>query len=692
MVDPEEGVSLVVGSPNSMGLTRSIALNHYQPQPFQHSGDSVPVHRGSAQSMQHPFDDPTSLLRGIAHKALTLHQPEQVLTEIAAMVGQAFQADSCIIGLQFGGPTADLVASWSNLSQSSTFSSSLSDSYAVVKQAILATANAFVVTDVQSTDLVPNWPMPGLRSILGVATRSVGQVNGVISLMRSQPYSWQESEVEMLATVSQQVALSLAQLQLQHRVQKQAQYQTLFSQLTMAIRNALELHQILKLAVDGTAQALQVDRGLILRLKYWDPRQSNRLADRIPRARAVVECEWRRNLDPGYSWETSMAGGSFQEGETLSQASFWISDCALCQQAFTQPSGSLVLSTDSHSDLQQLPVAPIFNLQTMPALLMVPLESKNRILGFLVLQHSHPRMWDAEERELVELVGAQVSSAIIQTETLRQVESLVEERTAQLQQSLELQAKLYEITRRQIEKLREMNQRMDEFLSTLSHELRTPLTSMALAIRMLRQVDLPDDRRKRYLDILEQQCAQETSLINDLLALQELETKQVAMQLQRFDLRHLLHELAQLFSQKWQAKGLILDLNLPDHLFSLETDRDSLYRILLELLTNAGKYSDPNSLVRLDVHQIEGQVNITLSNIGPGIPEDELPYVFDKFRRCRGATQNVVPGTGLGLALVKSLVQHLNGAITASSQPLPQAQSCKICFTLTLPQILEGVR
>jgi signal transduction histidine kinase len=246
------------------------------------------------------------------------------------------------------------------------------------------------------------------------------------------------------------------------------------------------------------------------------------------------------------------------------------------------------------------------------------------------------------------------------------------------------------MTRKQIDKLREMNQRMDEFLSTLSHELRTPLTSMMLAIRMLRQADLSPERQAQYLNILEQQCVQETNLINDLLALQELETKQVAFQLQKVDISQVIQEVVNSFSQRWSLKGLQLEMSLPKRSPVFNTDLASLNRILLELFTNAGKYADPNSTVRLSVAQQPGQqIQIALANIGSGISEEELPYIFDKFRRCQGMTQNAVPGTGLGLALVKSLVQHLNGKVTATSELHQESQSYETTFIVTLPQNLE---
>lgn len=497
---------------------------------------------------------------------------------------------------------------------------------------------------------------------------------------------------------------------LQQQVQRQAAYQSLIRQLTFAIRGSMELPSISQIALEGASEVLHASRAMILRLKFWDPRHLMRSPDRIPKARVIIEGSYLNPTQAPLNTTTS----DTSDGEPLPQAplshSFWVSDCQLFQYAMGRGSQTVVFSDARdfevcRSVLTQSPeqkspevvspdgpesslaIAPLLQPEEMPALLFVPLESKNKLLGFLAIQNTHPRTWQADEIELAELVAAQLSAAIIQTETLRQVESLVEERTAQLQQSLELQAKLYEITRKQIEKLREMNQRMDEFLSTLSHELRTPLTSMMLAIRMLREANLSPERRLQYLNILEQQCAQETSLINDLLALQELESKQVAMQMQAVDLKRTIEEVSHSFDQRWALKGLVLEVNMPIEEPSLFTDAASLNRILLELLTNAGKYSDPNTAIQLQVSTTpDRKLLLTLSNIGQGISPEELPHIFDKFRRCQGMTQNAVPGTGLGLALVKSLVQHLNGTIIATSNPIPDSQSYETSFVVTLPQ------
>jgi signal transduction histidine kinase len=493
----------------------------------------------------------------------------------------------------------------------------------------------------------------------------------------------------MLQAITDQVAVVISQINLQRQAQQQARCQGLIEQLTIAIRNAQDLSQILNLATTGIAQVLQVERSFLVTLKYADPMMKSRSVERAAKTRAAVVCEWLHQAD-----RNTQTAEEVNELSWLQQ-SFWVADCAWCQQVFLDPTQPLAIADQQQVLNPDKHFAPIFDPEQFPAALIIPLESQGTVLGFLVLQHHQVRPWQPDEIMWAELVAAQVSTAMIQSQTLRQVQGLVEERTAQLQRSLEVQAKLYERTRRQVDQLRQLNQLKDEFLSTMSHELRTPLTSMTLAIRMLRQPSIAPERHQKYLDILEQQCNQETNLINDLLALQKLESNQAPIQLQKVDLRGLVHDLTACFEDQWTAKGLKLALELPKRSLMVQTDFDSLNRILIELLTNAGKYADPHTTVSLSLtHQIEAGVSqtvMTLRNIGHGISAEELPHIFDKFRRGRGVTQQAIQGTGLGLALVKCLVQHLNGTITVASQLLTETPNrYETCFTLILPSVFHS--
>jgi signal transduction histidine kinase len=475
--------------------------------------------------------------------------------------------------------------------------------------------------------------------------------------------------------------------QLQQQIQQQRQRHTLLNEIISTIRTNRDLNQVYRLATHGLVQTIQANRGLLMMFKYVDPRQRQRSATSIPKTKATVivesqltaeSCSIARSVDDS-GWEGTM------------QPTFWASECDLCQQILLGEA-QVYFANQAVELLNRS--EPFFQLSQFPALLMLPLESQGTILGCLVLQQDCPRDWSEEEIAFVKLVAAQLSTAIIQTRSFQQVQSVVHERTAQLQRSLEVQAKLYEKTRQQVEQLRRLNEEREEFLSTISHELLTPLTSMTLAIRMLRQAELDSTRRQKYLDILEQQCVQETHLINDLLALRKLEAVSNSTQMQKLDLRQFIQNLLQSIEPEWKEKDLKLLLHLSPHPLLLYSDSDSLHRILLELLTNARKYADPGSTVDLTV-EYQGelparQIQLIIRNIGAGITADELPQIFDKFRRGQGVTKQAIPGTGLGLALVKSLVEHLDGTITAASRPLADSPSWETWFTVTLPQIHNG--
>lgn len=484
-------------------------------------------------------------------------------------------------------------------------------------------------------------------------------------------------------------------------------YQKLIAQLTMAIRANEDISRIFQLTLEGLAQSLIVDRAMIILLKYTDPLNRDLTHKRLPKIKASLGCEWRASQQSTLVVDETAC-------ESSKELSFWVSECNFSQLALREAPKPVAIAPVNRlngitlyppNPEAQAQAASIFRLQEFTTLVCVPLYAPNSnassngtVLGFLVLQHQQPRLWQVAELELIELISAQVSSAIIQTQTLRQVQGLVEERTAQLQRALDVQAKLYEQTRRQIDQLRHANQLKDEFLAAVQDKLKTPLATMRVAITMLREAELPPERREKYLDILEEKCNQEINLIQDLLTLRNLESKQTQLHCQPIDLKLLFPQLAIAFEEEWAPKGLSLQINLPMRPLKLRSDLESLTHILKELLVNAGKHSHPNTTVVLSAsHQADpqqaAQIILTLSNIGTEITPAELPYIFDKFRRGEAAFQQRIAGTGLGLALVKSLVQHLEGTIAVSSQPLEQAdgsQAWQTCFTVILPQLLES--
>lgn len=230
------------------------------------------------------------------------------------------------------------------------------------------------------------------------------------------------------------------------------------------------------------------------------------------------------------------------------------------------------------------------------------------------------------------------------------------------------QARLYAAATKQVEELEKLNTLKDDFLSTVSHELRTPITNMKMAIQMLK-MSPNAEKRSRYLDILQAECARESELINDLLDLQRLEVGSYSLFLKEaINLEEMLSNILEPFRDRTGQRQQTLQINFPPDLPPIVSDRASLERILAELLNNACKYTPEGGEIVLSIcyQADEGATSFAISN-PVEIPENHLPHIFDKFYRVPNADPWKQEGTGLGLALAQKLIEQLQGTINVVS-------------------------
>ncbi|MBD1905744.1 ATP-binding protein [Funiculus sociatus GB2-A5] len=236
------------------------------------------------------------------------------------------------------------------------------------------------------------------------------------------------------------------------------------------------------------------------------------------------------------------------------------------------------------------------------------------------------------------------------------------------------QARLYQAAQAQVEELKSLHQLKDDFLSTVSHELRTPISNIKLAIRMLKLAPTPE-RHKQYLDILEAECAREANLINDLLDLQRLEANRYPVFVESIILQDYIPSIIKPFLSRIQERQQVFNIDLQPDILPIMSSPDSLGRLLAELLNNACKYTPSNGEIRFNIKQdidlynpqhTASTTSFEVSNQAE-IPTTEIPHIFDKFYRVPNADPWKQGGTGLGLALVKKLVEQLGGEIRVES-------------------------
>ncbi|MBD2209285.1 PAS domain-containing sensor histidine kinase [Calothrix sp. FACHB-156] len=246
----------------------------------------------------------------------------------------------------------------------------------------------------------------------------------------------------------------------------------------------------------------------------------------------------------------------------------------------------------------------------------------------------------------------------------------------------------------QLEEMESLNRLKDEFLSTVSHELRTPLTNMKMAIQMLgialnqeqnflSEMEKPQIERSkaaRYYDILDNECDREINLISNFLDLQRLDNNTKPLVLETIQVQQWLWRVVELFKARnrnsCQQK---LRLSVASNLPLLTCDPFSLERILIELLTNACKFSPPDAEITISAQMKSQNMQFQVINSGVEIPSCELPRIFDKFYRIPSNDPWKQGGTGLGLALVQKLTKLLGGIIEVESG------SNRTCFAIQLP-------
>jgi len=222
------------------------------------------------------------------------------------------------------------------------------------------------------------------------------------------------------------------------------------------------------------------------------------------------------------------------------------------------------------------------------------------------------------------------------------------------------------VERRQVKSIVEAAQERRRFLSRLDHELKNPITAILAAIANLRNGESTSERGQSVSSI-ETQISRMRTLVGDLRKLAELETR--AIELEPIEMDRLLQENYELIKQRPEANKRAWTLSIPQAPWPLPhvlADRDLLFLAVHNLIDNALKFSHPGDTIELRAYEDSSNVVIEVADTGPGIPDEELHQVWDDLYR--GESARAVPGSGLGLALVRAIVNRHNGKVTVRSR------------------------
>jgi signal transduction histidine kinase len=228
----------------------------------------------------------------------------------------------------------------------------------------------------------------------------------------------------------------------------------------------------------------------------------------------------------------------------------------------------------------------------------------------------------------------------------------------------------------------------DEFVLTASHELRSPLTSVqGFAELLMLDRDTLTPKQVETVEIILDNCRHLVRLINDLLDLARSDAGRLAIRMRPTELAPLIDEVVRTLRAQTEGAGQSLDEDLEAGIPTVSIEPDRIRQILVNLITNAHEYSPEGASIGVKARVIGDEVEVSVSDDGPGIPEKQLDHIFERFVRGDAGLTQRVGGTGLGLAISKSLVELHGGSIEAESTP---GQGSTFRFRLPLRPAAPG--
>jgi len=287
------------------------------------------------------------------------------------------------------------------------------------------------------------------------------------------------------------------------------------------------------------------------------------------------------------------------------------------------------------------------------------------------------------------MVGSVVKEEALTTEEVREIldeASQVVVYSHRLEQKSSELERATEELRAANERLKELDRLKDDFVSTVSHELRTPLTSIRAFSEILHDNPaLPDADRNRFLGIIIKETERLTRLIHQVLDASRLESGRIEWHESLVDLGVVIEDSVAATSQLFRERDVQLEVRLPERVPKVVADLDRIVQVLVNLFSNAVKFVEPGrGRVEVSLTEEGESLRVDVRDNGLGISLKDQAIIFDKFRQAGDTLIGKPQGSGLGLHISRSIIEHFGGRMWVASRPGEGA-----CFSFTLPRVRE---
>ena len=484
------------------------------------------------------------------------------------------------------------------------------------------------------TDLRKHYSSAQLHStewgaFIAVPMTMLGHVVGILTVRSERTDSYTTENVELLTRVADQLAGALQSSRMYGRQQKEAEIKRSLAAISVAVSEDLELQRVFERVSDELAVLVRYDHLTLLSVQHDDDR----------------------------TWQTFSIGVEFNAPE----------------RGLETPESGQEAETWSGRSLGSRPRGPFgraMKKAKLNSLIEVPLGTQaSGHIGYLTIMNREANAYTDNDLSLVAQVAAQVTPVIQNAMSHQQALELAESRE---KRSL-LEAKSVELER--------INEAKSQFLAMVSHELRTPLTAISAYTDILgrnRTGNLAE-KQVTQLGVIRRNATHLNRLISDLLDISKIESSAFSLAKVNFDFGEMVLDLVESLRPLVTRKEQRLTADAVKGI-ELVADKEKITQVVSNLVENAVKYSPNEAEISISAGLVDGQAKIVVKDNGHGISFEDQEHIFETFFRSRTQENWDVPGTGLGLALVKRIISLHGGTVSLESEP-----DVGTSFTILLP-------